>query len=78
MPLEFVIDVHFLEPQVVGDFDGIEGGAVEKGVFEVEGIGKAVSRVNAHDEGSLALRRQMHGGSASNAGLAHAAFAAEK
>jgi len=76
--LEFVIDVDLLEREVVGDFDGIESGAVEEGVFEVEGIGKAVSGVNAHNEGPLALGGQVDSGGASNTGFAHTAFATEE
>jgi hypothetical protein len=76
--LKFVIDVHFLQEEAVGHFDGIESCAMEKGVFQIEGIGEAVGRIDAHNEGLLAVFGQMHAGGSRYAGFADAALAAKK
>ncbi len=52
---------------------------MEERVFQIERIGQAVRRVNAHDERPFAMLGQMHaGGGGGYAGFTDAAFAAEQ
>jgi hypothetical protein len=78
VPLDLLLDVDFVDGQLVGDGVRVAGLLMEQAGFEVEGIGQAVRGVHAHDEGAIAEARQLHAGGRSQAGLADAAFAAEQ
>ena len=51
---------------------------LEQAGFEIEGIGQAVGRIDAHHQRAIAEARELQAGGGGEAGLAHASFAAEE
>ena len=51
---------------------------LEQAGFQVEGVGQAVRRIDAHHQRTVAEARKLQAGGRGNAGLAHASFAAEE
>ena len=78
MPLDLLLDVDFMDGQLVGDGVRVAGFLVEEAGFEVEGIGQAVRGIHAHDEGAIAQARQLDAGGGGQAGLSDAAFPAKQ
>ena len=74
--LDFLLDVELEDGEAVGDGEGVGGLRVEQVGLEVEGIGQAVRRVDAHHQRSAAHLRQLDAGRRSQAGLSHASLAA--
>src|SRR5208283_1834973 len=78
MPFHLLVDVDFLDLEVVGQAGRVGSTPVEERGTEVERVGQAVGRVDAHYEGAVAERGDMNAGCGRHAGLADAAFAAEE
>ena len=57
---------------------GVAGLAVEQAGFEVEGVGQAVRRIDAHHQGPVTQARKLQAGGGGKTGLPHASFAAEQ
>ena len=57
---------------------GFSSSSVEESPFQIERIGKAVSRVDTHHEGFPARLSQVNGGGCGNTGFPHTTFAAKK
>ena len=61
MALDFLLDVDLVDGQLLVDRIGVAGLAVEEAGFEVEGVGQAVRRIDAHDQGAIAEAREFAG-----------------
>jgi hypothetical protein len=57
MPFDFLLDVHFMDRQLIPDRIRIAGFLVEQAGFEVEGIGETVRGVHAHHQRAIAQPR---------------------
>ena len=78
MPLDLLLDVDLLDGEVLVDGQRIVGSGLEQAGFQIEGVGQAVGRIDAHDERAIAEARKLQTGGRGNTGLAHASFAAEE
>ena len=79
VPLDLFLDIDFVDGRGSRRWgSGSPVFAVEQAGFEIEGIGEAVSRVDAHHQRAMAQMRQTKAGGGGEAGLADAAFTAEQ
>ena len=78
MPLDLLLDIDFLDGEAVVDGQRIVGSVLEQAGFQIEGVGQAVGRIDAHHQSAVAEPRKLQTGGRGNAGLAHASFAAEE
>ncbi len=75
---DFLLDVHLLDPEVVGDLERTTLVAVEQLFIEIENVRQAVRHVQGHDEGPFAHFRRAHAGSGRHGGLSDPAFTRKK
>lgn len=78
MALDFFLNIDFVNGKVVIDWKWIAGLAMEKVGFEVEGIGKGVGRVDAHDQGAVTEAGELQACGGGETRFPNASFAAEK
>ena len=64
--------------QVLVDLEGIARLAVEESGFDVERIGQAMRRIDAHHQGAISEARELKASGRGETGLAYASFAAEE
>ena len=78
MAFDLLLDVDFVDGELVVDGVGVAGLAVEEAGFEVEGVGQAVGGIDAHDQGAIAEPRELQAGGGGETGFSDASFAAEE
>jgi hypothetical protein len=71
------LNVQFEDGKTVLNRQGVRRLPVEQVSIEVEGIGQAVRRVDAHHHRAIVQFCQLHTGGSRQAGFAHPAFSAE-
>ena len=76
--LDLLLDIDFVDGEVVVDGVGVAGLAVEEVGFEVEGVGQAVGGIDAHDQRAIAEARELQAGGGGETGFPDASFAAEE
>src|SRR5205823_9228393 len=78
VPLDFFLDVDFVDGKLLGDRKRVAGFGVEEPDVEIERVGEAVGRVDAHDEGPVPQFRKLEPSSGRQTRLPYAALAAEE
>ena len=78
MAFDLLLDIDFVDGEVVVDRVRVAGLAVEEAGFEVEGVGQAVRRIDAHDQGAVARAGELQAGGGGETGFPDASFAAEE
>ena len=78
MALDLLLNVHLVDGEVVVDRVGVAGLAVEKAGLQIEGVGQAVRRIDAHDQRAVAEPGKLQPSGRGETGLAYAALAAEQ
>ena len=78
MALDFLLDVHFLDGEVVVDGKRLAGLLLEQAGFKVERIRQAVGRIDAHHQGGIAKPGQLQARGRRNTGFADAALTTEQ
>ena len=76
--LDLFLNIELEDGEAIIDGERVGSFVVEELGIEVEGIGEAVGRVNAHHQGAVTEGGEFYAGRRGEAGLADAAFAAEE
>ncbi len=76
--LDLLLDIDFMDGELVVDGVRVAGLAVKEAGFEIEGVGQAVRRIDAHDQRAVAQPRKLQAGGRGKTGFPHASFAAEE
>lgn len=72
VPFDFLLDIDLMDGQVAVDGIRIAGLAVEEGRLQIEGVGQAMCRIDAHHQGAIAQSRELQTGSSGEARLPYA------
>ena len=78
MALDFLLDVDFVNGQAVVDRVRIAGLGVEQSGLQIERIGQAMGRIDAHHQGPVPQAGKLQPGGRGQAGFSHASFTAEQ
>ena len=75
---DFLLNIDFVDGELVVDGVRVAGLAVEEVGFEVEGVGQAMRGIDTHDEGAIAQAGELQAGCGGKTGFPNASFAAEE
>ena len=78
VPLDLLLDIDFVDGEVVVNLQRVAGLGIEEAGLEVKGIGQAVRRIDAHHQGSIAELGKLQSGSSGQTRLTDTPLAAEK
>ena len=78
MPFDLELDIDFVNGKVVVDGVRIAGFGVEQAGFQIECVGQAVGRIDAHHQRAIAELRKLEPGSGRQTRFPYAALAAEE
>jgi hypothetical protein len=77
VPFDFFLNIQFHYRKAIIDWKWVRGLDVEEIGVQVEGIPKAVGRIDAHYEGSVVKLGKFHACRSSQASLSNAALTSE-
>ena len=78
MALDLLLNVDLVDGEALVDGVRVAGLGVEEAGFEIEGVGQAVGRIDAHHQGAVAQPRKLQAGGGGKTGFPDASFAAEE
>jgi hypothetical protein len=78
MPLDFLLDIHFVDRQPLVNPVGVAGLSVEEPGVYVERVRQAVGWIHAHHQRAISKPGELKSCCRGNTGLPYAPFAAKK
>ena len=78
VPLDLLLNIDLVDGEVVVDGVGVAGLGVEEAGFQIEGVGQAMRRIDAHDQGAIAEPGELQTGGSGKTGFPDASFAAKE